>query len=85
MSTETPADELGDDPAGDGELAGDDPAGDGELTGEDPAGDDEFDDDEHFDPVGTVVLIGIYMAIVVGMWIFTYFVEFLGRGLTIVG
>ncbi|WP_323676061.1 cytochrome oxidase [Halorubellus sp. PRR65] len=43
------------------------------------------DDAEHFDPVGTVTLIAIYMTIVVLMWIFTYFIEFLGRGLTIVG
>lgn len=40
---------------------------------------------ESFDPVGTAVLIGIYMTIVVLMWIFTYFIEFLGRGVTIVG
>lgn len=46
---------------------------------------DATDSAEDFDPVGTVVLIAIYMAIVVGMWIFTYFVEFLGRGVTIVG
>ena len=43
------------------------------------------EDDEHFDPIGTAVLIAIYMVIVVLMWIFTYFIEFLGRGLTIVG
>jgi hypothetical protein len=40
---------------------------------------------EDFDPIGTVALIAIYMAIVIGMWIFTYFVEFLGRSVTIVG
>ena len=44
-----------------------------------------FDEDESFDPIGTATLIAIYMAIVVLMWIFTYFIEFLGRGLTIVG
>lgn len=47
---------------------------DGEL-----AGDDEFD------PVGTLVLIGIYFAILVAMWIFMYFVEFLGNDLTVIG
>jgi hypothetical protein len=45
----------------------------------------ESDVEESFDPVGTAVLIGIYMAIVTLMWIFTYFIEFLGRGVTIVG
>jgi len=45
----------------------------------------ETGDESDFDPVGTAVLIGIYMAIVTLMWIFTYFVEFLGRGVTIVG
>jgi hypothetical protein len=49
------------------------------------AGATEGDVAESFDPVGTAVLIGIYMAIVVLMWIFTYFIEFLGRGVTIVG
>jgi hypothetical protein len=47
------------------------------------AGEDAHD--EEFDPIGTAVLIAIYMAIVVAMWIFTYFVEFLGRGLTVLG
>ncbi|AFK18661.2 hypothetical protein E6P09_07755 [Haloferax mediterranei ATCC 33500] len=42
----------------------------------------EHDD---FDPVGTLVLVLIYMAILLGMWVFMYFVEFLGRGLTVVG
>lgn len=46
---------------------------------------EDADVDESFDPIGTAVLIGIYMAIVVLMWIFTYFIEFLGRGVTIVG
>ncbi len=66
----------------------------GELqraTGPEPV--DEAADDgivrelEHddFDPVGTLVLVLIYMAILIGMWVFMYFVEFLGRGLTVVG
>jgi hypothetical protein len=45
----------------------------------------ETEEEGDFDPIGTVVLIGIYMAIVTLMWIFTYFIEFLGRGVTIVG
>jgi hypothetical protein len=64
-------------------------AGDEGMSGEtEPAGGgaaEAFDEDESFDPIGTATLIGIYMAIVVLMWIFTYFIEFLGRGLTIVG
>ncbi len=39
---------------------------------------------DEFDPVGTLVLIGIYFAILVGMWVLIYFVEFLGRGPTVV-
>lgn len=40
---------------------------------------------DEFDPVGTLVLIFTYFAILVVMWVFMYFVEFLGRGLTVVG
>ncbi|WP_396610240.1 ba3-type terminal oxidase subunit CbaD [Haloferax sp. S1W] len=40
---------------------------------------------DDFDPVGTLILVLIYMAILLGMWVFMYFVEFLGRGLTVVG
>jgi len=39
---------------------------------------------DEFDPVGALVLIGIYFAILVGMWLLIYFVEFLGRGPTVV-
>lgn len=40
---------------------------------------------DDFDPVGTAALIAIYFAILVGMWIFMYFVEFLGNGPTVIG
>nr|WP_188787952.1 cytochrome oxidase [Halobellus salinus] len=40
---------------------------------------------EEFDPKGTLALILVYFAILVGMWVFMYFVEFLGNGLTVVG
>nr|WP_256422831.1 ba3-type terminal oxidase subunit CbaD [Halobellus rarus] len=40
---------------------------------------------DDFDPVGTLVLIAIYMVIVGAMWIFMYFVEFLGGDLTVIG
>lgn len=42
-------------------------------------------EDEAFDPIGTLVLIGIYFGILVAMWIFMYFVEFLGNDLTVIG
>ncbi len=40
---------------------------------------------EDFNPVGTLTLIGMYFAILVAMWILMYFIEFLGRGPTVVG
>lgn len=43
----------------------------------------EIDHDE-FDPVGTLALITIYFLIIAGLWVFMYFVEFLGRGPTVV-
>jgi hypothetical protein len=56
-----------------------------EPASAEPSEDESADAAEDFDPIGTVALIAIYMAIVIGMWIFTYFVEFLGRSVTIVG
>lgn len=40
---------------------------------------------DEFDPVGTLTLIAIYFAILVLLWTFVYFVEFLGGDLTVVG
>jgi hypothetical protein len=40
---------------------------------------------DEFDPVGTLTLILGYLAILVLMWVFMYFFEFLGRELTVVG
>lgn len=40
---------------------------------------------DEFDPVGTLALVAIYFAILVGMWLFMYFVEFLGNGPTVIG
>lgn len=40
---------------------------------------------DEFDPVGTLVLIGLYLAVLVVMWLVMYFVEFLGNGPTVVG
>jgi len=38
----------------------------------------ELDHDE-FDPTGTAALVVVYLAIIALMWVFMYFVEFLGR------
>jgi len=40
---------------------------------------------EEFDPKGTLTLILIYLAVLVFMWVFMYFVEFLGNGMTVIG
>jgi hypothetical protein len=40
---------------------------------------------EEFTPIGTATLIAVYFVILVVLWVFTYFVEFLGRELTVVG
>ena len=40
---------------------------------------------DEYDPIGTLILIAIYFAILVLLWLFMYFVEFLGNGPTVVG
>ena len=40
---------------------------------------------DEYNPVGTLALITIYFAILVILWTFVYFVEFLGRDLTVIG
>ena len=40
---------------------------------------------DEFDPKGTLALILIYFAILVVLWTFMYFVEFVGNDLTVVG
>ena len=42
-------------------------------------------DHDDFDPVGTFTVVLGYFVILVLMWIFMYFVEFLGNGPTVVG
>ncbi len=42
-------------------------------------------DHEEFDPTGTASLIALYFLILVGLWFFMYFVEFLGNGPTVIG
>lgn len=39
---------------------------------------------DEYDPKGTLVLITLYLLIVGLMWFFMYFIEFLGRGPTVV-
>ena len=43
----------------------------------------EIEHDE-FDPKGTLALILVYFGILTVMWIFMYFVEFLGNDLTVI-
>jgi len=40
---------------------------------------------DEYDPVGTFSLVLGYLVLVVFLWIFMYFVEFLGRGPTVIG
>lgn len=40
---------------------------------------------DEFDPVGTYVLAFLYLGLLVVLWLFMYFVEFLGNGPTVVG
>ena len=40
---------------------------------------------DEFDPLGTATLIAVYFLILVALWVFVYFVEFLGRGPTVIG
>ncbi|MGM0390049.1 MAG: hypothetical protein ACQEP0_16410 [Natrinema limicola] len=40
---------------------------------------------EEYNPVGTLALIGLYFVILVLLWLFVYFVEFLGNDPTVIG
>ncbi|ELY57016.1 hypothetical protein [Natronolimnohabitans innermongolicus] len=40
---------------------------------------------DEFDPIGTLALIMVYFAILVALWLFMYFVEFLGNDPTVTG
>ncbi|MFP4632454.1 MAG: hypothetical protein ACOCT0_05330 [Halobacteriota archaeon] len=42
-------------------------------------------DHEEFDPVGTLALAGLYLGLLLVLWFFMYFVEFLENGPTVVG
>lgn len=40
---------------------------------------------DEYDPIGTLALIGLYFLVLASMWLFMYFVEFVGHGPTVVG
>ncbi|WP_254530927.1 signal peptidase complex subunit 2 [Natrinema gelatinilyticum] len=40
---------------------------------------------DEFDPWGTLALVALYFLVLTLMWLFTYFVEFLGHGPTVIG
>ncbi len=40
---------------------------------------------DEYNPVGTLVLIALYFLVLLLLWLFVYFIEFLGRDLTVVG
>ena len=49
------------------------------------ASETESVDHDAFDPAGTGLLLAMYFAVIAIMWLFMYFVEFLGNGPTVVG
>ena len=83
MSSETVPDRRGEDSAGGTASVDVDAA---TATGhEGSAGVVRRIDHDEFDPVGTLVLLLLYFVVIGAMWVFMYFVEFLGRGVTVVG
>lgn len=54
------------------------------TTNSEPALPDESNPEE-FNPTGTLALILVYFGILVIMWFFMYFVEFLGNELVVIG
>ncbi|MFB6300782.1 MAG: halocyanin domain-containing protein [Halobacteriales archaeon] len=40
---------------------------------------------DEYDPVGTATLIVVYFLILIVLWVFMYFIEFLGNGPTVIG
>jgi halocyanin-like protein len=56
------------------------------LAEEAPAEEPEVElSHEEFDPWGTATLVAVYFVILVLLWAFMYFVEFLGNGPTVIG
>ncbi|MGB9951258.1 MULTISPECIES: halocyanin [unclassified Haloarcula] len=50
-----------------------------------PQRETESVDHDAFDPVGTGLLLVLYFVVISLMWLFMYFVEFLGNGPSVVG
>lgn len=65
-----------------GDLPGPEAYADGTLVRDDP--DRQLGEDE-FDPKGTLALLVAYFVLLVLMWTYMYFVEFLGNGPTVIG
>lgn len=40
---------------------------------------------DEFDPIGTLTLVALYFLLILLLWGYIYFVEFLGGDLTVVG
>jgi len=79
-----------------GEIGQPEPAGGGGLRRVEPtpelvtaeaetADPEQTIEHDEFDPTGTAGLIIVYFVIIALLWAFMYFVEFLGRGPTIIG
>ena len=50
-----------------------------------PAAELESVEHDEYDPVGTAILLALYFVVVGVVWLFMYFVEFLGNGPTVIG
>ena len=55
------------------------------LEADVPEAELESVDHDDYDPVGTAVLLAVYFVVIGVIWLFMYFVEFLGNGPTVVG
>ena len=55
-----------------------------ERTAADPEISREIGHDE-YDPIGTLTLIGLYFLLLLLLWFFVYFVEFVGNEPTVTG
>ncbi|WP_435185884.1 halocyanin [Halobellus sp. EA9] len=55
------------------------------LEADVPEAELESVDHDEYDPVGTALLLTAYFVVVGAVWLFMYFVEFLGNGPTVIG
>ncbi len=74
----------GDDAEADAEVAD---ATEADAEAADAGGDDGLREIPHdeFEPTGTFAIAFLYLGLLAALWLFVYFVEFLGRGPTVVG